>query len=314
MRRAEQLITQMRRGTENERVPGTSGTADGISDEDFLQALNAGQERIESMIIKTFEKVFAKTKVFSVQKGIADIPMPKDIFTVHHVILAEFTTTGQERDYYILDRIKPIERRSFEGTPTGYCPFSNTIILSPIPDTSIGTSLRLTYNEKKPRIDKRRALVDTAVLDTGARTITSLTLSTTSDITFDPAEFTEQDYICINDRDGNILMEGIPINSVDSSGVVTVAPGFVYQVGETIPGGSYVVLGDRSTTTSKLPDTCEKYLLAYGEWKIFKRDSSSDASEALAELQMMEQDIVDSFALISGDVDQIPIVNLDYLW
>jgi len=314
MRRAEQLIKQIRRGTENERAPGVTGSADGISDEDFLQALNSAQERIESMIIKTHEKVFAKTAVYDSVRSVDFLALPEDIFTVHHVILVEYTTTGQAKDYYALNRAKPIERRSYEGTPAAYIPFSDKIILSPIPDTSIGNSVRVTYNEKKPRIDKRRAFIDTAILDSATKTITSLSLSTSSDITFVEDDFLEQDYLCVVDRDGNILMEKIPFTSVSSSGVVTVAPGFTYQTGETLPGGSYAVLGKRSTTTSKLPDTCEKYLIAYAEWKIFKRDSSSDAGEAMMELQMMEADIVESFAQVSGDFDHIPVVNLDYVW
>ena len=55
-------------------------------------------------------------------------------------------------------------------------------------------------------------------------------------------------------------------------------------------GAGYLVGGKDTTTHSDLPRNCERYLIAYCAWKIFKRDSSMDSGDQQAELSAMEQD------------------------
>jgi hypothetical protein len=50
-------------------------------------------------------------------------------------------------------------------------------------------------------------------------------------------------------------------------------------------------------------------LIAYCAWKILKRDSSADSQEQQAELSAMEQDIIDSYKVITDDVQYVPQLN-----
>lgn len=72
---------------------------------------------------------------------------------------------------------------------------------------------------------------------------------------------------------------------------------------------SAVTDATKQTLTPELPEIAERYLLAYVEWKLLKRDSSVDSAEALQELNTMEQDIVKSYRHINDDVQIIPNIN-----
>ena len=65
----------------------------------------------------------------------------------------------------------------------------------------------------------------------------------------------------------------------------------------------------KQTLTPELPEIAERYLLAYVEWKLLKRDSSVDSAEAMQELATMEAEIVNSYKHINDDVQTIPEIN-----
>lgn len=65
----------------------------------------------------------------------------------------------------------------------------------------------------------------------------------------------------------------------------------------------------KQTLTPELPEICERYIIAYTEWKILKRDSSVDSTEAMSELLQMQKEIVDSYKHINDDVQMIPEIN-----
>jgi hypothetical protein len=75
----------------------------------------------------------------------------------------------------------------------------------------------------------------------------------------------------------------------------------------------YMTLGKYSTTHSKLPDTAERYINEYMNWKIFRRDSSSDSDETNMELKEIEQEIVNSFHMPDKTVKSFPIADYSLL-
>ena len=78
--------------------------------------------------------------------------------------------------------------------------------------------------------------------------------------------------------------------------------------------GDYVISGDYSTTHLEWMPEVERYLQAYVEYKILKRDSSVDSQEAFAELAEIESDILDSYAELSDDILEIPEINDTEEW
>ena len=309
MRRATQLITVIRRQSENVQIDPD----DGIEDEEVLQFMNDGQERLESAIIRTHEKSFAEDSFTDLQNGTEIYTLPFGTYINHNIIAVEYSFTGQASDYIPLRRGKLIERTSFRGFPTVYIPRKREIIVNPIPDRSITNGLRITANPKHPRMDKRRGIV-TAVTLVGSA-VTSLVVDATSGtVPYDPSDFEEYDRISVVDVDGVQQMRNIPIDNADSDGTLTVRSSFTFETGETIAVGDYVVLGENATTHLQMPQICEKYLIEYGTWKMYMRDSSSDSQEQGGVVSALEKDIVDAFAEISGDVDRVPVINADFIW
>lgn len=309
MRRATQLITVIRRQSENVQIDPD----DGIEDEEVLQFMNDGQERLESAIIRTHEKSFAEDSFTDLQNGTEIYTLPFGTYINHNIISVEYSFTGQAQDYIPLRRGKLIERTSFRGFPTVYIPRKREIIVNPIPDRSIVNGLRITANPKHPRMDKRRGIVTSVTLVGSA--VTSLVVDATSGtVPYDPSDFEEFDRISVVDIDGVQQMRNIPIDNADSDGTLTVRSSFTFETGETIAVGDYVVLGENATTHLQMPQICEKYLIEYGTWKMYMRDSSSDSQEQGGVVSALEKDIVDAFAEISGDVDRVPVINADFIW
>ncbi len=308
MRRIEHLISLSRSATENEVV----GTQSGINSDEFVRFLNDGKERIESLIAKTNNTAFTVETFLTPVAAQEEYDVPSDIFINHHLATLEYSPTGLVKDYYYLNKVTLQERSSGPGSPANYIVRKRTLLINPVLESAVG-SFRLNYTQAHARLDIRRGTVGAVTLNSGARTITTLTLSTSFTPTLSDANFTKDDYLTVVDRDGVIKMDAIPYSAVNtSSGAVTVVSGFVYGVGETIAVGDYVCLGTRSTTQCTLPDITEKYLLAYCDWKILKRDSSDDAGDQNKEMAVMEEDIISAFVEETDDVTYIPIISDEF--
>lgn len=309
MRRASQLITVIRRQSENVQIDED----DGIEDEEVLQFMNDGQERLESAIIRTHEKAFAQDEFVDLVNDTEIYTLPFGTYINHNIITVDYSFTGRKSDYIPLRRGKLIERTSFRGFPTLYIPRVREIIVNPIVDRSITDGLRITFNPKHPRMDKRRGIV-AAVTLTGSAVTNLVVDANSGTVTYDPSDFEEFDRISVVDLDGAQKMRNIPLDGANSNGTLTVRSSFTFQTGETISVGDFVVLGENSTTHLQMPQICEKYLIEYGTWKMFMRDSSTDSQEQRGVVAALEKDIVDAFAEISSDVDRIPVINADNLW
>jgi hypothetical protein len=301
----DRLIDQVRRQTENE----DSSASAGIQDVEFLQYINDAQDRLQSLITATHPMVFVKEQIIP---GIIDqekYDLPKDAYKQNAITTVEYSPSGNTEDYYHIEQTT-IKRRdtAVQGFPVTYVRRSGTILLQPRPQQA--GNLRLNYQKRIDRMDKRRGVVQTAVLGAN-NTITSLVLDASSSTApLDTSALSEDNYLCICDRDGTPLMRNVEFDSIDAgTGVVSITNGFTYEDGESLPPGSFVTSGRDSRTHTELPRMCERYLISYCAWKIQKRDSSVDYQEQEAELKAMEDDIVNSFADIDDDIKYIPILN-----
>lgn len=308
MRRIELLTSQARRATDNTEYSENTG----ISDEEFIQYFNDGQERIQSLILQAHSEVFLKEKELDVTVGEVTYDIPTDCFLGTRLEKVEYSRTGEAKDYYQLNQATLASRDDYQAAvPAYYIRRGTNIIINPKPQAA--GKLRLTYQKAFPRLDQRRATVSAVTLDTGTNTITSLTFDTTAEIQVTAIQ--DEGYICIVDKDGDIQMRAIPIDSInESTGVVTLSSGFVFETGETIAVGDFAVLGKDTTTNSELPNIAEKYLLSYCQRKILARDSSGDSAEQDQELERMEADIVSSYAEPDMDVNRIPIITNNSLF
>lgn len=308
MRRLESLITQARADSDN------SDFADdrGIQDNQFVQWANDAQDKLESLLVGLHCPLLQAEKESDAVARQREYDLPDDMYQNTSYECIEFSTDGQSDNYYPLDQKTKRERGAGAyGDPSIYAIRGRKFQPAPMPSSS-GGSFRVTYYKALPKIDIRRGRVSAVTLDSSARTITTLTLDTTD--TWDEAHIDrieELGYISVVDRDGEQQMRRIPVSSINrTTGVVTLVAGFVYDSGETITVGDYVVSGRDADSHSQLPDNCERYLIVYMAWKGQKKDSSQDAMETLkAELKDIEDALTSTFAEPEQDFDGIPILD-----
>lgn len=308
MRRIDLLITSSRRSTQN--VDFTDDT--GIQDDQFLEHFNAAQERIFSLILQEHPAIFLKEKVITAVVNQQEYTLPADLYMGTRVEKVEYSRTGLEANYFPLERRTLRERfQGASGVPNAYLQRNSTIISQPAP--SGAGSFRVTYQQSLPRLEKRRATVAAVTLDTTTLQVTALTLDPTSLTTDVITKILSEGYISLVDKDGAIQMKGIPVTAINSTTGDCTIDTFTYESTETAAVGNYACLGKYSTTHSGLPDTCERYLLSYTNWKILRDDSSGDSVEQNAELQMIENEIVQAYAEADFDVHGVPIISSDFL-
>lgn len=303
MRRLEKLIEQVRRQTENEDVSSTTG----ISTEEFIQYLNDGQDRLQSIISSTYPDVFLAEKIITLVSGTEAYSVPDNMFLDSRIVNVEISLTGQTSDYYPLRPVQFRNRGTYESeSPFGYIRKNGQLLINGVYRGS-GALLRVTYERALDALDIRRG----SITSTTGTPITAITLNSSGPTpdTNELPNITKGDYICVSDKDGNVTAYNVPVTAYDTGTRVITVTSHTLASTESITAGDFVTLGRYSTTHSKLSESCERYLIAYAAWKILKRDSSDDSREQQSELSSMEEDIVKAYADNSRDVEGIPILN-----
>lgn len=307
MRRVDQLIADIRVRSKNEEY----GTNRGVQQNEIVGYLRDAQARIDNLVKQKHPNTAIKEVFLDSIANQEEYDVPVDAFINSNILKVEYSITGSYRDFYALDLRSLSQRISVPGNPESYIPRNGKILLNPIPQSTVAGGIRLNYQFRTAGIDIRRAKVASSVINTGTRQVTSITF--VNDATLDAIGLADADYVCVVDRYGNFLMRDLIVTSYNSGTfVLSIDPAFIYVVGETLPNGSYVTIGKFTTTHPQLNDFCERYYVAYATWKVLKRDSNVDSQDQQQELQVMEQEIVDSYTQLDGDIDIIPIISSDW--
>jgi hypothetical protein len=306
MRSVTRLIEQIRRQTENEEVSDFIG----IKDEEFIQYINDAQYNLQAQIVHQHPRVFIDEAIIQTVSGQERYDLPSNCFLGNKVHNVEYSPTGNDEDYYTLRQTTMKSRSSgVDADPSQYIRVAGQILLTPQPTS--GGKIRINYVKRLRELDKRKAQVSTqATVDSQNDFVLELN-NTSFDTNIEDLRL--HDFICIVDKEGNNLVKNIEIDlditNTNSSQITCRAHTLDTGESATIPVGSYIVGGKDTTTHSELGIEVERYLIAYCAWKILKRDSSVDSAEAMQELNLMAQEIVKSYALITDDVQLIPDIN-----
>jgi hypothetical protein len=305
MRKAELLIQASRKATENQEFTATAG----IQDDEFLEYLNNGQEEIHSILQSTFPSILTGYRVDQAVVQQEAYPMPRDLYLGTRIDMIEYSCSGRDQDYYLLKKGQLKERLNTQaGNPAFYIRRGNEILLQPKPQQS--GLIRWSYQRAIPKVDVKRGTVLSVTITNQA--ITSLTLDPS--VLLDAPGLVEEGKITICSPSGVIQARSIPVEAVDqSTGAVTVTPGFLLKSGEVIAVGDIACRGDFSSTVSELPDVCEKYLLEYCNMRILIRDSQTDSAEVGALMKKVEETLRLAYAEPDNDPDRIPLLDMQFL-
>lgn len=302
------LIEDARDSSENDDFTASTG----IQDREFIRYLNEGQQRLHNKITQQHPRVFEKDTTYTLSRAQETVTLPDDIHVKNMVTQVEYSYNGSEDEFYVLNATSMRNRQSgVTGAPSHYFVRNNKVFITPTPNDNAG-SLRVSYVRRCNNLGKRMAQVATVTL--GSSTISALTVDVDA-VGVDSASLERADeYFTVVDSQGNIKMKDIKFDSIDTStGVVTVNASFAFDSGETISVGDYLVAGRSGTShiDANLTDMSERYIEQFCIYKILKRDSSMDSSEAAEELMMLESEIVDSYKEIPNDVTYIAEINED---
>ena len=304
MRSITKLIEQIRRQTENEEVSDFTG----ISDKEFIQYINDAQYNLQAAIVHQHPRVFIKEVVIDAVSGQEKYNLPNDTFLKNKVHNVEYSSTGAEEDYYVLEE-DTIKRRNpgVSGAPVHYIRLSGQVLLNPQPQRAGKIRVNYVHTLRELRKASGKVLSNTPVVTSGS---SNWTINLDNDtFTTEVDLLDEENSVCIVDKFGNNVVSDIEIVEVTNSAITCIPKTLSSDDVSTIPAGSMVIAGANSTTHSELDISVERYLIAYAAWKILKRDSSVDSTEAIQELQSMQAEIVKSYAMISDDVQYIPQLN-----
>jgi len=302
------LISEVRRDTRNEDIP-TDGSQVGIADNDFLRYANYAQEKCQAIAIGAKSTSFNTVVEIPLVSGQAEYEIPDRVYIGEHILNVEYSHSGLARDYYEI-RERPLSARNdAPGTPYYYIRRGGSILLCPVYQGGSG-KVRITYDRAVDSLDIRRGRV-ADVTDTST-SVTQIVLDTDSD---DATALQLAQYICVTDAYGNVTARNIPVTAYDSaSGQFTLKTSpHVYGAGESIVVGSYVTVGQYTTTHSKLNHLCERYLAQYAAYKIFGRDSSDDAAAMRDDMRETLKEIQTSYQEAPRDENDIFIDNKDLI-
>lgn len=302
MRYVKYLIDQVRKQTENEEF----GEYTGILDSEFIQYFNDAQHNLQAIITHQYPNVFVKSTFIPVTSGIDTYDIPSDCYLNNKLLNLEYSYTGKEEDFYVLPQ-ESLKKRitDVDGNPVGYIRMSGKIILNPKP--MYDGLIRLHYIQRVRELDLRRAQVKDVTAQPNSASQISINLDIDSMIT-DTTSLQEHEYVCIVDKLGNSVAKNLPLEGVSIS-QLNIGTHVLSSEDIDIQPGHYVVGGMDTSTHGDFDRSVERYLIAYCAWKILKRDSSVDSTEAAQELQVMASEIVKSYAVINDDLQKIPELN-----
>lgn len=309
-KRCEHLLRRVRQRSDNLDY----GTQAGISDEQIVDYLNDSISKLQNLISEQHGEIFSASTELSLVARQEEYTLPDDMLEGAGLLLVEYQFDAQY--WKKLNKLTIAERSSgSHADPFGYIRKGRSLLLRPIPYGGSTNTLRIEYVKRLDRIGKRRAKV---LFTQGNGTtidfleMDKLTYSTGDDYkntdlqAADVGALSECDYVCIVDRDGNMIERNIPIDGVeDGMSYQLVIPSHIVM--NDIPAGSYVVCEkDTSTHQIELDPNVERYVIEYAVWRCKTQDASNEAYEQQGHLKSLQNDILNSYAVLDETVQFIP--------
>jgi len=307
MRRVDKLVTQARARTRNTNYTYDATTGEytsGISSEMFLEFLNDAQLHLCSSILGVFPSLFIEEQIIPIVGEQEEYAVDDNVFGSSKLVCVEYRST-EDANWEKIPITNFAQRNSSSGEPRRYILKGGNILLNPVPDTTVG-DIRVVYYRQPDNLDFRRGVVDDSTITGGL--LSEIVIDDEAD-DYDPFALAAAEYLCVNDPFGNVTLYNIPVESFDSTTGKFSIDDFPVPTGSSIADGSYITVGKYSTTHSKLPDICERYLLTSCQKRIMTLDESKTAATEDKELAAMLLDILNSFAEETRDVEYIPVID-----
>ena len=303
-RTIESILSEVREATENEEFDDVVG----LTDEELIRYVNDAQFRLHAKIIAQHPSIFTEQEEISLVSGTKAYDINFKAHLGNRILKVEYSSDGSADNYVLLKADRYRNQRHYTQDadfPVSYYRVNGQIILDRNPATSNG-KIRVTYIRRPRRLDKKRVQLSGSPTLTASETWTVAAVNST---TIDAAELAKHNKVTVVDSQGVVKASNILVSSTSATSVVLDST-YASVSGETVASGDFIIPGDFSSFMLEFREEVTRYIRAYVEWKILKRDSSVDSQEAMGELSEMEADIIDSYADVDGD-DLIDIPEMD---
>lgn len=297
MRYLEQLIDRARELSQNTRYDANSG----VSQKMFVQFFQNAQDFITREVVSSKSKYFIKPTLVSVVSGQEEYAYPSDII-LQGIDTIEWSQDSQSW-MFLEKNISKDRISSVSGWPYGYMLTREKIILTP---SITGGTLRITYNKRPKRLEKRSAKVTSTV----GSPITAIN----TDGTWASQELSyigEFDSITIVGANGVIKVANIPISSVGVN-VINI-PSYTLGSGEAIAAGDYVLASGNAANVPDFDDMVESFLVLHATYQAKYGDSSQWSKAVQDDVASHFGQIKDCFGTLNEDFAHVPIISTDFL-
>jgi hypothetical protein len=315
MRYIGDLITEVRRDTENDSYSSNSPDEYGIKTEDFFRYANFAVQRLQAKLIASNATIFRRQTDIQLVANQAEYSIPDNVYLSESIVDMKYSPNGQETDLREIREIADSNRYYGDGSHiNAYVRRQGKIYTSPKPNSSQGF-LRTTYQRAIDQLDLRRGVItSSSVAGGGTLSADTLTISTTGD---DPDRISNvsDKYLCVVDKDGNVKARNIPYTAYTSGTGAFTHPAHVLGDLESITTGDYITVGKYTSThlTDIAYPEVEKYLQLYMAMKILGRDSNTDMVVIRSEFYDMENTLMESVKFLFEDEWEINIDRPDML-
>lgn len=310
MKTVEELIRRVRRETRNATTGLTTAGAS-ISDAEFVDKLNDGQELAVEIISGAYSTFFERITTYTIDTSQANyeiLTLPELLLLGTRIVLVEYSYSGRDRDYVNVPPVNIRERytgTNYLRTMMGYIQSGSTIILSEIPNNN-GAKVRLTYEIAPLRLDVMKITVVAGVANSPNYAISDIG-EPHEDVT---TYWKPGDLVTLHNlQTDEILLEGGSIDSMDlDAGTLDLEfdSSFPDSLINGLSPSNIGVIEAERTNVPQLPDVAEKFIVAYAVKEIFGRDGSKLAASAEKKFNQISESLSRAYFLASKDWPAVP--------
>lgn len=308
------LITEVRRDSENESFSSDGVDNYGILTEDFLRFFNFALQRLQSKLIVANTTLFRRSKDIDIVGNQSEYSVSDNVYLGESIVDMRYSPSTEEQDLREIPEIA--DSNLYYGTAgyvSGYLRRQGKFFLSPIPASSQGF-IRASYERQIDQLDLRRGIITAVTVGSGIITTNTITISMSSDDADRISGVTDK-YLCVCDKDGNVKAYNIPYTSYNSGTGVFTHAAHTLGTGESIAIGDYITVGKYTTThIIEIPHpSVERYAQTYAAMKITRKDSNADSELFAKEFNTIEDELIDAYGSSSKDEWEINVSNPDIL-
>jgi len=309
MKSADQIIARARYRTKNASFtydPTTGVYTSGVSTELFLDAINDAQDHLQAALISANTNLFRAVQETKLVAGQQWYPINDRVFGGINIISVHFNPNNNSTGYGSpLRKGEPRDSVGYCGSPAFYIPCDSGIFIYPVPSSSSG-SLKIQYYKELDDLDIRRGLI----ISTPSGNEIELSTSPRSD----DYQIENSEWICVCDRWGKVMLQnGLfafyypPLRTITLQADVStfLLPG--YSLEDLTE--AYITCGKYTTTHSKLPDLCERYLRVYTQKRLMTSQDDNTSVEEDQELLKIEESILETYANEDRDIEGFPVID-----